>query len=211
MNVTKERKTQQQARTQPWPEPTMTYPEEGEICKPSTLLLGSGIPEADVEVWSSDETRLHGKGRINKNGRWAFSVSGDLAAGPHVIKARQTYNEVESSWSEDRSFDVDLEAGLDVPAISEPREGDPLDQPVIFKGDAQQPEGIVDILDLDKGLWIAYAVVDSKRRWVTETPVSFSLGEHRVSAIQRVNGKKSDWARMRTFTVSVGEKGKQPR
>ncbi|PTT29408.1 hypothetical protein [Pseudomonas sp. HMWF021] len=211
MNVTKERKTQQQALLEPWPAPYMIYPEPGEIRKPSTLLLGSGIPEADVEVWSSDETQLHGKGRINKNGRWAFSVSGDLAAGPHVIKARQTFNEVESSWSEHRSFDVDLEAGLDVPAISEPREGESLDQPVIFKGDARQPGGMVDILDLDRDLWIAYAVVDTEGHWVTETPVSFSLGEHRISAIQRVNGKKSDWARMRTFTVSVGEKGKQPR
>ncbi|MFJ5238157.1 hypothetical protein ACIP86_15710 [Pseudomonas neuropathica] len=214
MDLSKKSKTQleAQAPVEPWPAPYMTYPEQGETRKPSTLLLGSGIPEADVEVWSSDETQLHGKGKINKNGRWAFSVSGDLAVGLHVIKARQTYNDVESSWSEDRSFAVDLKSGLDVPAIAEPREGEALGQPVIIKGDVQQPGGMVDILDLDRDLWIAYAVVDAKGHWATEKPVSFSLGEHRISAIQRVSGKKSDWARVRTFTVvAVRKKGEQVR
>ena len=212
MNVTKKNNTQRaaQAPFEPWPAPYVTYPEAGETCKPSTLLLGSGIPGADVEVWSSDETQLHGKGKINENGRWAFSVSGDLEHGTQVIKACQTYRETVSIWSNDRSFDVDLESGLDVPAIAEPREGKVLDKAVIIKGDVQHPAGMVDIIDLDKDLWIAYALVNPQGKWATEKPVRFSVGEHRISAIHRADGKKSDWARVRTFTVIGARKtGKQ--
>lgn len=212
MKVTKKREPvkEQQDPLEPWPAPYVTYPAQGEIGKPSTLLLGSGIPDADIEVWSNDETQLHGQGKINKNGRWAFSVSGDLEQGTHVFKARQTYMEMVSHWSNDRSFEVDLESGLDVPAIAQPREGQTLDKAVIIQGDVRQPGGMVDIIDLDRDLWIAYAVVNQQGKWATEKPVKFSVGEHRVSAIHRANGKKSDWARVRTFTIiAARQKGKQ--
>jgi hypothetical protein len=206
MKVPNKRKPKPQL--EPWAAPFMAYPEQNKVVGPATLLLGSGIPNAGIEVWSSDEKQLHAKGKINKNGRWAFSTSGDLSLGTCVIKARQTYEDVDSVWTDDRTFEVDVEAAGNVPAIAEPREGQELGKTVILKGDVPVPHGMVDLFDLIQQKWITYALVDENGQWTANEAVVFPAGKQQVSAIHRVGGKISDWARVRTFTVTATRQGK---
>lgn len=206
MKVPNKRKPKPQR--EPWAAPFIAYPERNKVVGPATLFLGSGIPEATVEVWSSDGKQLHAHGKINQNGRWALSASGDLSPGPSVIKARQTYENIDSVWSDDRAFKVEVEAGDKVPAIAEPREGQELDKAVTLKGDVSAPHGMVDLFDLIQQKWITYAPVDQKGQWTTDQAVVFSAGKQQVSAIHRIDGQVLDWARVRTFTVTATRKGK---
>ncbi|MFJ2462810.1 hypothetical protein [Pseudomonas sp. NPDC087615] len=183
------------------PAPVITYPAADAETGPATLLLGIGVPGAFVEVWDIEHTQLHGKGSVNANGRWAFSFSGDLAQGPHRIHARQTFNDETSPWTDIRLFNVLLQPDVNAPAIGTPLEGEQTDNAAVLSGDVRQPGGIVDIIDLDANLWIASATVEGDLSWQAQASSPLSAGPHRISAIHRVAGKVSDWARIRTFSV----------
>ena len=62
-------------------------------------------------------------------------------------------------------------------------------------------EGFVSIFDLDTGLEIARAAVESDRKWQTPAAPSLAVGQYRISAVHNIAGKVSDWGRVRTFAV----------
>ncbi|MBF6032874.1 hypothetical protein H8F23_06400 [Pseudomonas sp. P155] len=191
--------------TQPAP-PTITLPEEGSTTGPATLLLGSGIPGALVQVWNIENTHSLGGGQVSANGRWAFSISGAQFPGQQGIRAHQTWQGIKSDWSEERKYTVRLRPDIDVPVISEPQEGAQVDAVPVFSGDVTQATGFVNIFDLDTGLEIARANVDSTRQWRTQVTQPLPAGQCRTSAVHNIDGKVSDWGRVRTFTVTVNGK-----
>jgi len=183
------------------PGPTITYPKEASATGPATLLLGSGIPNAQVQVWNTENTHLLGAGQVSTNGRWAFSINGVQAPGQHRIHAHQTYAGITSEWSEERGYEVRLRPEIDVPGVVEPIEGAQVDTPLMFSGDVTRAEGFVSIFDLDTGLEIARAAVQSDRKWQTPAAPSLAVGQYRISAVQNIAGQVSDWGRVRTFAV----------
>lgn len=187
--------------SQPAPAPTITYPEEASTTGPVTLLLGSGIPHALVQVWDIENTHSLGEGLVSANGRWAFSINGVQAQGQQRIHARQTYAGITSEWSEERGYEVRLRPEIDVPVVVEPIEGAQVDTPLMFSGDVTRAEGFVSIFDLDTGLEIAKAAVGSDRKWQTPAAPSLALGQYRISAVHNIAGQVSDWGRVRTFAV----------
>ncbi|CAI8833824.1 MULTISPECIES: hypothetical protein [Pseudomonas] len=199
--------TPDKPNTQPVPPPTITYPEKDKNTGVATLFLGSGIPGALVQVWDIEETHSLGGGQVSKNGRWAFSFSGAQSSGEHGIKARQEVEGVESGWSEERKYKVHLRPPINIPVVMEPEEEAEVDAVPDFYGDVTQPTGIVSIIDLDNDLEIARADVDSEKQWHTQPTLPLKEGRYRISAIHNINGKLSDWGRVRTFTVTSEGKG----
>lgn len=183
------------------PAPTITYPKEASTTGPATLLLGSGIPNAQVQVWNTENTRLLGAGQVSTNGRWAFSISGVQAPGQQRIHAHQTYAGITSEWSEERGYEVRLRPEIDVPVVVEPIEGAQVDATLVFSGDVTRAEGFVSIFDLDTGLEIARAGVANDRKWTTPAAHSLTVGQYRISTVHNIAGQVSDWGRVRTFTV----------
>ncbi|KHA75302.1 hypothetical protein NZ35_03210 [Pseudomonas chlororaphis] len=188
------------------PPPIILLPREKTTTGPATLLLGSGIPGALVQVWNIENTHSLGGGRVSDYGRWAFSISGLQSPGDQGIKAHQTWNGVTSEWSEARRYTVLLRPEIDVPVVFEPKEGAQVDTVPVFSGDVTQASGFVNIIDLDNGEVIAEAEVDSLKQWRTQ--VTLPPGLYRTSAIHNIEGTVSDWGRVRTFTVTAGGKGK---
>lgn len=189
--------------SQPVPAPTITYPAQGSTTGPATLLLGSGIPNALVQVWNIENTHSLGAGRVSAKGRWAFSISGAQPQGPHRIHAHQTYESTTSQWSDKREYEVRLRPDIDVPLVLEPIEGAQLEKPPLFSGDVTRAEGFVSIFDLDTGVEIARAGVDSDRQWKTPAAPLLPVGQYRISAVHNIAGETSDWGRVRTFTVAA--------
>lgn len=192
--------------TEPFP-PTIKLPEEGKETGVATLFLGSGIPGALVQVWNIEETHSLGGGRVSANGRWAFSFSGAQSQREHGIKARQEVEGVMSGWSEERKYKVLLRPPINIPVVMEPEEEAEVDAVPVFYGDVTQPIGIVSIIDLDTGLEIARASVDSEMQWHTQATPPITEGRYRISAIHNIDGKLSDWGRVRTFTVTTEGEG----
>lgn len=187
--------------SQPVPAPIIAYPAEASTTGPATLLLGSGIPDALVQVWNIENTDLLGAGQISANGRWAFSINGVQAQGQQKIHAHQTYAGTTSEWSDERGYEVRLRPEIDVPVVVEPIEGAQVDTPLMFSGDVTRAKGFVSIFDLDTGLEIARAAVESDRKWQTPAAHSLAVGQYRISAAHNIAGQVSDWGRVRTFTV----------
>ncbi|WP_434708058.1 hypothetical protein J3P75_21000 [Pseudomonas sp. R1-1] len=195
--------TRDEQITQPVLAPTITFPEEGSNTGPVTLMLGSGIPDALVQVCDSAHTYTLGSGQVSANGRWAFTINGAQPQGLHGIQARQTFDGVTSDWSEVRKYNVRLRPDIDAPVVFEPREGEPADAVPEFSGDVTQAAGFVSIFNLDTGLEIARADVDSDGLWHTQVIQPLAAGQYRTSAVHNIGGKVSDWGRVRTFTVSA--------
>ncbi|WP_174823823.1 hypothetical protein [Pseudomonas moraviensis] len=169
--------------SQPVPAPIIAYPAEASTTGPATLLLGSGIPDALVQVWNIENTDLLGAGQISANGRWAFSINGVQAQGQQKIHAHQTYAGTTSEWSDERGYEVRLRPEIDVPVVVEPIEGAQVDTPLMFSGDVTRAKGFVSIFDLDTGLEIARAAVESDRKWQTPAAHSLAVGQYRISAV----------------------------
>ncbi|MFI8222832.1 hypothetical protein [Pseudomonas sp. NPDC085632] len=188
--------------------PTITLPEEGSTTGVATLLLGSGIPDALVQVWSIEYGNALGGGKVSANGRWAFSIGGAQSTGEQGIHARQTWEGVPSEWSAERRYTVVLRPEINVPVVFEPEEGEQVNTLPFFSGDVTQAEGFVNIIDLDTNKVIAKADVDTLKRWRAQVTKPLAPGLHRTSAIHNIDGKVSDWGRVRTFTVTAKGKGK---
>ena len=195
--------TRDEQISQPPPAPTITYPEQGSTTGLATLLLGSGIPDALVQVWNIENTHSLGAGKVSANGRWAFSISGAQAQGQQRIHAHQTYAGNTSQWSDERAYEVRLRPAIDVPLVLEPIEGAQVDAPPVFSGDVTRAEGFVSIFDLDTGLEIARARVESDQKWATPAEHRLPVGQYRISAVHNIAGDTSDWGRVRTFTVAA--------
>lgn len=193
-------------KKQPAP-PTITFPEKDSIKGPATLLLGTGTPGALVEAWNRELTHSLGGGRVHENGRWAFSISGVQSPGEHGIQARQKVEGVTSDWSEVRVYKVLLRPPINIPVVMEPKEEAEVDAVPVFYGDVTQPIGIVSIINLDTGLEIARASVDSEMQWHTQATPPLAEGRYRISAIHNIDGELSDWGRVRTFTVTTEGEG----
>lgn len=198
--------TRDEQNPQSVPAPTIIFPEEGGHTGPVTLMLGDGMPNAMVQVWDSTHTDLLGGGQVSADGRWAFTINGAQPQGSHGIQARQTLAGVTSDWSEVRQYNVKLRPDIDVPVVLEPREGEPADAVPEFSGEVTQAAGFVSIFNLDTGMEIARADVDNDRRWYTQVTQPLVAGQYRTSAVHNVEGKVSDWGRVRTFTVSANGK-----
>ncbi|WP_185776689.1 hypothetical protein [Pseudomonas fluorescens] len=193
--------TRDEHMPQPAPAPTITYPEEASTTGPATLLLGSGMPDALVQVWNIENTQSLGAGLVSAKGRWAFSISGAQAPGQQKIHAHQTYAGITSEWSDERGYEVRLRPEIDVPGVFVPLEGAEVNAPLLLSGDVTRAEGFVSIFDLDTGLEIARAAVESDRKWQTPAAHSLAVGQYRISAVHNIAGQVSDWGRVRTFTV----------
>ncbi|WP_435035316.1 hypothetical protein [Pseudomonas neuropathica] len=192
--------------TEPFP-PTITFPEEGKETGVATLFLGSGTPEALVQVWNIEETYSLGGGKVSANGRWAFSFSGAQYPGEHGIKAPQEVKGEMSDWSDVRSYTVVLRPEIEVPVVFEPKEGAQVNTTPFFSGNVTKIGGFVSIFNLDTGKEIAQAKVDNLR-WSAQVTEPLPLGLCRTSAIHNIVGTVSDWSRVRTFTVTAEGKGK---
>jgi hypothetical protein len=192
--------------TEPVP-PTIEFPKEGKETGVATLFLGNGKVGAMVQVWNTEETHSLGGGQVSESGRWAFSFSGAQSPGEHGIKARQEVEGVMSGWSEERKYKVLLRPPINIPVVMEPEEEAEVDAVPVFRGDVTQPIGRVSIIDLDNGLEIASADVDSEMHWHTQPTLPLKEGRYRISAVHNINGKLSDWGRVRTFTVITAGKG----
>ncbi|WP_454562601.1 hypothetical protein [Pseudomonas sp. AIG] len=198
--------TPDEQNTQSVPPPTITFPEDGSTTGPATLLLGSGIPGARVQVWNSEHTYSLGAGEVSANGRWAFSIYTAQSQGEHGIQAQQTLEGVASDWSEVRRYTVRLRPDIDAPVIFEPKEGAQVGASLVFSGDVTQANGFVNIFNLDTGLEIVRAKVESNRLWETQVTQHLPAGQYRISAIHNIAGKVSDWCRVRSFTVTTNSK-----
>jgi hypothetical protein len=199
--------TPDEQNTQSVPPPTITFPEDGSTTGPATLLLGSGIPGARVQVWNSEHTYSLGAGEVSANGRWAFSIYTAQSQGEHGIQAQQTLEGVASDWSEVRTYKVLLRPPINIPVVMEPKEEAKVDAVPVFRGDVTQPIGIVSIIDLDTDLEIARARVDSEKQWHTQVTQPLPERRYRISAVHNIDGVLSDWGRVRTFTVTTEGKG----
>lgn len=193
-------KLKNRSDTTPWPAPSISHPQTNTTTGPATILLGTGIPIASIEVRNLDETQLLANGEVDMNGRWALNFSVLLSAGTHLIKARQIFDGTPSLWTDELRFQVEPELGRDVPVINQPQEGGVSNESK-FEGIALHNRGIVDIFNLNTFLWIANAPVGSDGHWATSASSPLPAGKHQITAIYRVDGKASDWARIRTFSI----------
>ncbi|MGH8423471.1 MAG: hypothetical protein ACRER3_14140, partial [Pseudomonas fluorescens] len=155
---------------------------------------------AQVEVWYKDEMEVRGKGKVNDNSLWVFSVIKDLAERGWEFKARQTIDGQVSEWSELRAFSV-TRTGVAAPLIEYPTGDAPLPDPPMFSGRGLNG-ATVSVYNVDawEAVLIATAPVEGET-WRTPDLPPFHPGTYNVSAIQTLDGKASDWSVLLTFEV----------
>ncbi|MFJ4194839.1 hypothetical protein [Pseudomonas sp. NPDC089534] len=185
--------------------PAFMLPESGSTVGPATLLLGTGVPNALVEVWAVTPTEMHlGNGYAGQNGRWLFNAAVPLPAGLVGIRARQTLDGSTSPWSSTRQLNVNPNPVIPAPQIDLPKEGAQTGPMPELRG--QGSAGLqIDLFDLQTDTLLATTQTNGAGAWFAQPREPLRPGRQMISVKQREGNDISDWALLRTFEVPQPE------
>lgn len=160
--------------------PTLNRPADGEVTRDTTpTFTGSAEPGAEVEIFV-DGTSI-GTTTANGAGKFSFTPSTPLAAGPHEAFVRATDAAGnDSPPSNTNGFVIDTE-DPDAPVITSPADGGTTtDRTPSITGTAEPGSQVIILID---GKQVGSTVADENGEFTFNLPDGLTPGEHEVAAV----------------------------